>query len=158
MIKLLLIFILSSFSLFASPLITESLSKTTLKGLNEQFTFHAVGETTFSIFFWDLYKSRLLTTSGKYPIDKNEKLIYEINYMTDISKEDLIHRTVEQWQYLGLPIESYQIFLPKLAFIWPDITEGDTLSLLILDQKKPFLFQSTLYWSHRRSRIWSNIS
>jgi len=140
MIKLIYIVALASSPLFASTPINESVPKTSLKHLNEQFTFHAVGETTFSFLFWDLYESRLLTTSGKYPIDNNEKLIYEINYMTDISKKDLIHRTVEQWQHLGLPIESYQSFLPKLASIWPDITVGDTLSLLISNKTSHFYF------------------
>jgi len=140
-VVLVLVLVFSSSSLFASALSSESLSRTSLKNLKEQSSFHQIGETTFSIFFWDLYKSRLVTTSGKYPLgDVNEQLIYEINYMTDISREDLIERTVEQWQYLGLPIERYQQFLPTLANIWPDIIEGDTLSLLMDHKVSAFYF------------------
>ncbi len=141
MIKLILVLVLSCSSLFASTLTNETLSNTSLKSLKEQLSFYRVGETTFSILFWDLYKSRLLTTSGKYPLsDVNEKLIYEITYMTDISRDDLIKRTVEQWHHLGLSIESYKRFLPTLKSIWPDINEGDTLSLLIDNNKSTFYF------------------
>ncbi len=103
--------------------------------------FQPIGEATFSVLFWDIYKSKLLTTSGKYPINaQKEQLIYEINYFADISRDDLIQRTEEQWQNIGVSIESYQDFLPKLKRIWPDIVKGDTLSLHIHSQSSHFYF------------------
>jgi hypothetical protein len=104
-----------------------------------------VGETTFSILFWDLYKSNLQTTSGKYPIESNnDKLIYKINYLADISGKDLIERTVEQWQHLGINPKTYQAYLPILEKIWPDIEEGDTLSLFVSNNKSFFYFNNDL--------------
>ena len=98
----------------------------------KQHQFQLVGKTTFSVLFWDIYTSKLLTSSGKYPINKEkEKLIFEIKYLADISSKDLIERTEEQWQHIGVSSNYYQYFTPKLKNIWPDIVEGDTLSLLI---------------------------
>jgi hypothetical protein len=94
--------------------------------------FQTIGKTTFSVLFWDIYKSQLLTTTGGYPIrGENEQLIYEICYLADISSEDLIKRTEEQWEFIGLYKSDYQSFIPMLESIWPDIKKGDTLTLLL---------------------------
>lgn len=112
-----------------------------LNDIIEQNTFQQIGLTTFSVLFWDIYKGRLLTTSGKYPVDaEKEQIIYEINYLADISSEDLITRTTEQWQHLGVSADRYQAYLPQLVSIWPDIVEGDTLSLLINKRMSYFYF------------------
>jgi hypothetical protein len=110
----------------------EVVYPTNLDKVLEQENFTLVGKTTFSILFWDLYQSDLLTTSGNYPIQgNNDKLIFNIHYLTDISSDDLIKRTVEQWQHLGLTPNEYKLYLPILARIWPDINKGDRLSLFI---------------------------
>jgi hypothetical protein len=103
--------------------------------------FLLLGETTFSILFWDLYKSQLLTTSGKYPVNvSTDKILFTINYLADISSDDLISRTVDQWQHLGIPSDKYINYLPKLKAMWPDIKEGDSLSLLIDQGRSVFYF------------------
>ena len=115
-------------------------SATKLKWLNKQ-NFKMVGEAKFSILFWDIYQSKLLTTSGKYPIEaKNDELLYEIRYLKDISRDELIKRTKEQWQHLGIANEQYKHFIPELKRLWPNITQGDTLSLLIQNQHSNFYF------------------
>ena len=142
MVKVLLVLLLSVPGLLsATPHSPERLSQTTLKSVSKQYSFKIVGETTLSFLFWDLYTSKLLTTSGNYPIDTvTEKLIFEINYLTDITKNDLIKHTVEQWQHLQILEKDYQQFVPQLIKIWPDITKGDTLALLINDQVSVFYF------------------
>ncbi|PKG81027.1 hypothetical protein CXF85_19895 [Colwellia sp. 75C3] len=103
--------------------------------------FVSIGETTFSFLFWDLYKSQLLTTSGKYPIEiEKDNLLLDINYLADISSDDLIERTIEQWQHLGITPEKYQDYLPELKAIWPNITDGDSLTLLIHQGRSVFYF------------------
>jgi hypothetical protein len=115
----------------------------TLNAVLKDDTYIKVGETTFSILFWDLYKSKLQTTSGKYPIEcETDTLIYNINYLADISGKDLIERTVEQWQHLGINPETYQVYLPVLENIWPDIEDGDTLSLHVINNKSMFYFNN----------------
>ena len=115
-----------------------------LKQVIENTQFVELGKATFSILFWDLYKSKLSTTTGKYPIvKKEEKLIYEIHYLANISNEDLVERTVEQWQHLNVPKDQYQGYLADLKRIWPDIKKGDRLSLLLSSEKSLFYFNDT---------------
>jgi hypothetical protein len=128
----------------ASTLINFDKTQPSLIDFKQQVNFITLGETTFSVFFWDIYKSRLSTTTGNYPIvNKNEKLMYEINYLADISKADLIRRTIEQWVHIGVDEKTYRAFIPQLTKIWPDIVAGDTLSLLIHNDKSEF------YWNNR---------
>lgn len=107
--------------------------------------FAVVGEATFSVLFWDIYKSKLLTTSGRYPVEVNhDNLLFDINYLTDITSKDLINNTIEQWQHLGIAAKTYQAYLPQLKILWPDIKEGDSLSLLI-DQGRSFFYFNKQY-------------
>jgi hypothetical protein len=91
--------------------------------------------------FWDIYTSQLFTTSGEYPLrDNNDHLLFDINYLTGIESEDLIKRTIEQWQHLGILKDKYQVYLPMLKDMWPDIREGDNLSILIEQDRSVFYF------------------
>lgn len=122
----------------------QTISETQFTHLSKLFETNElieVGNTTFSILFWDLYQSKLSTTSGNYPLyNKSHYLLYEIKYLADISSDDLIKRTKEQWQHLGISKSRYQDFVPKLKAIWPDITKGDTLSLLVDNKASHFYF------------------
>lgn len=91
-----------------------------------------VGEAKFSVLFWDIYKSKLFTSSGQYPkaLD-NETVLYQITYLRDITRKDLIEKTIEQWQYQKVESDLYSGYIPKLENIWPNISEGDNLTLVI---------------------------
>jgi hypothetical protein len=139
----LLLITTSQFLTSVNVLATEGSPANTLDRVLKDHDYLQVGETTFSILFWDLYNSKLQTTSGKYPIEsETDKLIYNINYLADISSKDLIERTVEQWQHLGINPEIYQVYLPELENIWPDIKDGDTLSLHVINNKSIFYFNN----------------
>jgi hypothetical protein len=100
-----------------------------------------VGQATFSVFFWDIYKSKLQTTSGSYPLQtSNDSLLYQIEYLMDITSNDLIEKTVEQWQHIGVPEHHYQAYLPQLEGLWPDINKRDSLALLIHNQRSVFYY------------------
>lgn len=106
-------------------------------------SYITTGEATFSVLFWDLYKGRLKTTSGKYPISfAKDQLIFEIEYFADISKQDLIKRTVEQWQHQNITREVYQPYISQLNSIWPAITEGDSLAILVKKDSSIFYFNN----------------
>lgn len=125
----------------AKTLTNEIILPHSLKDNLDTLNFVTVGETTFSVLFWDIYKSKLLTTSGKYPVEINkDKLLFDINYLTNITSKDLIENTVEQWQHLGVAPEIYQAYLPELKALWPDIKDGDSLSLLIDQGRSVFYF------------------
>lgn len=103
--------------------------------------FKLIGETSFSILFWDIYQSRLFTSSGQYPVDYAEgKLVYQIDYLADITSADLVDKTVEQWQHLGIEESLYGEYVKPLKALWPNISEGDQLSLLIEGDRSIFYF------------------
>jgi len=144
-----LIFYVTAFGAYSKNVELNSPIPTTQVNTNKQSfpnlissgNYLPIGETTFSILFWDLYKSKLFTTSGSYPISlKSESLIFHINYLVDISSEDLINRTVEQWKLLGVKKIKYEGYIEQLKELWPDIKEGDSLAVLVEQHKSDFYF------------------
>lgn len=150
---------------FASGhIITEQLPpKITELGVKE------VGRAQFSVLFFDIYTSALYTRSGHYRADFNrtefnsaeknrarqqfqiqandELVVFEIDYLKAIASDDLIKRTVEQWQYLRVPEANYQAYLPKLNTLWPDIRVGDRLTLVVTPEQSQFYLNSKLLGS-----------
>lgn len=118
---------------------TLGLWPTHLSEITKKSDLVKLGETTFSVYFWDIYKAQLSTSSGTYPIDlENDTLVYEIEYLKPITAEGLVERTVEQWQHLGLKEDTYQAYLPLLLQMWPNIKAGDTLSLVLIHHSSGF--------------------
>lgn len=107
--------------------------------LNMQ-AFNLIGSAKFSVFFWDIYHSSLFSSTGHYPVKSNEKVLFKIDYLKDVSAESLIQRTIEQWQHLGFSEADYQHYLPQLTTLWPNITAGDNLALLIEKANSHFYF------------------
>ncbi|MFD2166871.1 chalcone isomerase family protein [Thalassotalea euphylliae] len=101
-----------------------------------------VGETRFKVLFWDIYDSQLLTKTGTY--DEQQSFMFEITYLKNISSEDLIERTVEQWQHIGIDAPLYETYLPKLAQFWPDIKKGDSLTMWVDEHSTAFYFNQEL--------------
>ncbi|WDE04189.1 chalcone isomerase family protein [Thalassomonas viridans] len=87
-----------------------------------------VGQAQFSVLFWDIYQSRLYTSSGQFSRDE-KPLLFEINYQKDISRRELLSATIEQWQHLAVAEQDYQQYIPRLEALWPDISAGDSLTL-----------------------------
>lgn len=119
-----------------------------LTNVLENDVFKKVGETKFSVFIWDIYQSQLHTTSGSFPVSNtDEKTLYQITYLKSISSEDLVSRTVEQWQHIGISTKQYEQYLPVLRQIWPDIKTGDSLALLIDQEGSKFYYNQEVIGS-----------
>jgi hypothetical protein len=123
------LFITSSFANSTIP-VTTVLNKHDLK---------LVGEAQFSVMFWDIYQSRLFTKSGSFE-EIDTSVIFEITYQKDITKENLIDRTVEQWQKMNVLEAKYSAYVSSLLLLWPDITSGDSLALQVADESSHFYF------------------
>lgn len=105
--------------------------------------FILLGKARFSVLFWDIYESALLTTDGQRPFDDVcQQSLFEIEYLRDISKKDLLDNTVSQWQHLSFEESEYSVFLPLLERIWLDINAGDRLSMLTQQNKTLFYLNS----------------
>ncbi|MBU2872117.1 chalcone isomerase family protein [Colwellia sp. E2M01] len=140
-ISILLCLGLISFNVFG-----KDESQTYLQKLPDEFAqlnVKEVGSAKFSVLFWDIYNSTLYTPTGEYSYtEKANKLIFKIEYLKDISSADLIERTVEQWQHLNIPKAQYSAFIPRLQAIWPDISAGDSLAMLVENNTAIFYFNN----------------
>jgi hypothetical protein len=106
-----------------------------------ELKFKEVGKAQFTVLFWDIYNSALYTKSGRYSHENSpDSLIFEIEYLKDITAEDLLERTVQQWKHLNIPEVEYSQFIPRLKAIWPDISSGDKLTMLVQKKQSVFYF------------------
>lgn len=138
---LIIVFSISTFKTNASALNENFVN--TLPDNYAELGLKEVGTAQFSVLFWDIYNSTLFTTSGNYNHSNSPKMfIFKIDYLRDISTEDLIERTVQQWEHLEIPEEKYNNFIPLLRQIWPEITAGDSLSMLIKNNQSAFYFNN----------------
>ncbi|WP_206484317.1 chalcone isomerase family protein [Thalassotalea sp. G2M2-11] len=136
--------IVCSFSAVAKP---QLLPPSTL----DIAKYTVIGQARFSVLFWDIYDSRLLSSTGDYDTCENQDLVFEIQYLKDIKAGELLTRTVEQWQHLSINQARYQAYLPKLAKLWPDIQQGDRLALLVSENASVFYFNND-YLGHIQGR------
>ncbi|MCI2285841.1 chalcone isomerase family protein [Colwellia sp. MSW7] len=119
----------------------NNLTLTVLPDDFKQLNLKTVGKAKFSVLFWDIYNSTLYTKTGNYLYNNSpESLLFEIEYLKDITAEDLLERTIQQWEHLKVPELVYSKFLPALKTIWPDISSGDKLTLLVQNQQSVFYF------------------
>jgi hypothetical protein len=109
----------------------------------EQLEFKEVGRAKFSVLFWDIYNSTLYTHSGSYLHELPPKLfMFKVEYLKDISTDDLLERTIDQWQHLDIPESQYTPYISQLKNIWPNITAGDSLTMLVENNKSIFYFNN----------------
>jgi len=87
-----------------------------------------VGEARLKVLFWSIYDSRLYAPGGTYERGKRP-LKLEIEYLRDISAEDLVKRTGEEWESLGVTHERQNEWMQQLLTLWPDINKNDVLAL-----------------------------
>ncbi|GAA6205623.1 MULTISPECIES: chalcone isomerase family protein [Thalassotalea] len=110
--------------------------------------YKKIGSALFSVLFWDIYNSTLYTESGKFiEGSAQQTIVFKIDYFKDITRDDLIEHTVEQWQHLKIHENEYLHFLPELAEVWPNISAGDSLTLLIQNQNSRFYFNGNFIGS-----------
>lgn len=120
--------------------------------LNTLNSYKEVGNAKFSVFFFDIYKSRLLTPNGVFNFE-NKPYLFEITYLKDISSSDLIERTIEQWEHLNIDKESYQQYSALLSKLWPNIVASDRLAIQVNDKKSKFYFNNKFIGSINDDRF-----
>lgn len=99
-----------------------------------------VGEAKLKVLFWDVYNSSLYSQTGEYQAEIFPQAL-KINYLRDIDAEDLIERTQQEWQKLGIKQEIFTAWIPLLTEIFPNIKKGDTLLLNVTEnQQSEFFF------------------
>ncbi|MGR5237757.1 chalcone isomerase family protein [Vibrio alfacsensis] len=95
--------------------------------------WQTVGEAQLTWFIFDVYKSTLKTPDGQYQVSNDvspHPFALEINYQRDISKQQLLDVTDEQWQKLGFTQPYRQQWISELNTMFPNIKKGDELTYL----------------------------
>ncbi|MFM2589556.1 chalcone isomerase family protein [Vibrio sp. TBV020] len=103
--------------------------------------WNEVGRAQLSMFFFDIYNSQLLTPSGQYKVDKDitpHPLALSITYQRDISQQQLLDATVEQWEKLGFSYFQARTWAVELETIFPDIEEGHNITYVTDGQQGQF--------------------
>ncbi len=97
-----------------------------------------VGEGSYRYLFWQLYDARLATKSGDFTgYQQSAPVLLELTYKRDISKQQFIDATVDEWQKLGHSSgEQQQQWAVQLQNLWQDVKKGDRLAALLLDDGK----------------------
>ena len=105
-----------------------------------------VGEGSYRYLFWQLYDARLATSDGAFTnYRQNAPVLLELTYKRDITKQQFIDATVDEWQKLGHSSEAQQQqWATQLQALWQDVKAGDRLAALLLDDGRvQFYFNGT---------------
>lgn len=97
-----------------------------------------VGAAKLEIFFFDIYNSELYSVDGEYQ-DNRYPVALNINYLRNITAQDLVDRTEQEWIKLGYSAEQISPWLASVNSLWPDISKGDSL-LLVVDEDLSSVF------------------
>jgi hypothetical protein len=100
-----------------------------------------VGQAQLSVLFFDIYQSELLSPNGGYSVEKDitpHPLALSITYQRDISQQQLLDATVEQWQKLGFKGSETSQWADTLSSIFPDIEEGHNITYVTNGQQGQF--------------------
>ena len=103
-----------------------------------------VGQAQLSVLFFDVYQSRLLTPNGVYQSSDDlspHPLALAIDYQRDISSQQLLEATDEQWEKLGYQTPMRKQWLVQLKSIFPDIKKGQQLAYVTDGQTGQFYYQ-----------------
>jgi hypothetical protein len=105
-----------------------------------------VGEGSYRYLFWQLYDARLASANGTFrDYQHSRPLLLELTYKRNISKQEFIDATVEQWQKLNnSTAQQHQQWAEKLNVLWRDVRDGDRLAAVLTEQGQvQFYFNDT---------------
>ena len=88
------------------------------------------GAARLKVLFWDIYESSLYTPDGTWS-EGVRPLRLDIRYLRAISALDLVKQTGKEWAEQGKSSPEHIVWQGELLSIWPDVTEGDVISLAI---------------------------
>ena len=89
-----------------------------------------VGEAKLQVLFWDVYNSSLYSQTGQYQAESFPQAL-KIDYLRNIDANDLIEKTQDEWEKLGIEKVKFTPWITLLTDIFPDIKKGDSLLLSV---------------------------
>lgn len=99
-----------------------------------------VGQAKLKVLFWDVYNSSFYNQTGEFQINQLPQAL-RIDYLRDIQAKDLVKRTEDEWEKLGIKQALIEKWSPLLSDLFPNIKKGDTLILQVSkDHQSEFFF------------------
>lgn len=89
-----------------------------------------VGEAQLTWFIFDIYRSELLAPDGQYVQSDDvtpHPMALKITYQRDISREQLLDATLDQWEEMGVDESTRRRWIATLYDIFPDVEENHQL-------------------------------
>lgn len=120
----------SAHSVMAATTETPAQSQPVVTAQPQLLALQTIGEGSFHYLFWHLYDAKLQSQDGRF-IDYQQTvpLVLSLTYQRDISRDDFVDATLDQWRHLYGKLEPrHQQWGERLKEIWPNVAEGDTLS------------------------------
>lgn len=107
-------------------------------------SWRKTGDATLTWGPFTVYTSQLRTPQGRYIVaDQDQALI--ITYARDITRDELVDATREQWQALGIMTREAQseAWLRTLAMLWPDVRPGTQLAFVLRQKQGQFWYRAS---------------
>ena len=136
-----------SFYFAAFSAITEATEQKPIEALEPKLNFdnyQQLGQCQLSWLWLDVYKATFFTRTGKYHSDEYPQLLV-ITYLRNISADDLIKATVEQWQHLNYSADDIKAWQQAIKGIWPNISKNDNLSFEVINENHGRFFYNQVY-------------
>ncbi|GHG63668.1 hypothetical protein GCM10010919_09610 [Alishewanella longhuensis] len=105
-----------------------------------------VGQGSYRYMLWQLYDARLASEDGRFVnYQQSTPLLLELTYKRNISRDQFIKATVDEWKKLKQTSnEQQQQWADQLATLWQDVKKGDKLAAVLLpDKSVEFYFNGT---------------
>lgn len=115
-----------------------------LASASDWLNWRKAGDATLTWGPFTVYTSQLRTPQGRYiAADQDQALI--ITYARDITRDELVDATREQWQALGILTREAQsqAWLRTLATLWPDVRSGTQLAFVLHDKQGQFWYRAS---------------
>ena len=110
-------------------------------GAQRDARLEKVGEAKLEVLFWSIYRSRLYSPDGTYKPGVRP-LRLEIEYLRDIRSEDLVKRTGDEWEQLGVTDPAREEWLATLRALWPDVSKNDVLAVELDEESRATFFHN----------------
>jgi hypothetical protein len=94
-------------------------------------TWPTVGSATLRWGPFDVYFSVLRTPAGRYEANRWPQAL-SINYLREITTDELVKATQDQWQamQIAVPATQQQRWLAEVGTIWPTVQNGSQLTFV----------------------------
>ena len=98
-----------------------------------------IGDAKLKVLFWDIYDASLYSKTKEYKKEQFPQAL-QIIYLRNIDSEDLIEKTEEEWEKLGIKQVKSNKWITLLKNIYPDIKKGDKLLFIVYENLRSEFF------------------